>query len=267
MMFTSVTLFMAICVEPSHKCNEQLCRVVDRLNKDIEVKTLWRASNITAIDRLGFNDHGPTHIRIVTKTALRMLDLLMDDGMKPSVVKDYGMTIQDAQVIVMLAAALHDIGHAVHRDRHEEFSISLAPPIIKRLLADIYDEEKGTIMMAEILHAIIAHREDVLPLTLEAGVVRVADALDMEKGRARIPFQSGRVNIHSVSALAIDKVRVRKGTERPILIEIEMNNSAGIYQIDELLKDKLEKSGIRDKITIVTLVAKEEKRIVECLKF
>jgi metal-dependent HD superfamily phosphatase/phosphodiesterase len=107
----------------------------------------------------------------------------------------------------------------------------------------------------------------VLPLTLEAGVVRVADALDMEKGRARIPFQSGRVNIHSVSALAIDKVRVRKGTERPILIEIEMNNSAGIYQIDELLKDKLEKSGIRDKITIVTLVAKEEKRIVECLKF
>jgi hypothetical protein len=122
-------------------------------------------------------------------------------------------------------------------------------------------------MMAEILHAIIAHREDVLPLTLEASVVRVADALDMEKGRARIPFQSGRVNIHSVSALAIDKVRVRKGTDRPILIEIEMNNSAGIFQIDELLKDKLERSGIREKITIVTLVAKEEKRIVECLKF
>ena len=258
---------MAIVVEASHKNNEKLCRVVDRLNNDIEIKTLWRASNITAIDRMGFNDHGPTHIRIVTKTALRMLDMLVESGMQPNIVKDYDMTVQDAQVVVLLAAALHDIGHAVHREKHEEFSIALAPPIIKRLLVDIYDEEKATIMMAETLHAIIAHREDILPLTLEAGVIRVADALDMEKGRARIPFQSGRVNIHSVSALAIDKVRVRKGTDRPIQIEIEMNNSAGIFQIDELLKDKIERSGIRDKITIVTHVSKEEKRIVEFLQF
>jgi metal-dependent HD superfamily phosphatase/phosphodiesterase len=51
-----------------------------------------------------------------------------------------------------------------------------------------------------------------------------------------------------------------------VLIEIEMNNSAGIFQIDELLKDKLERSGIRDKLTIVTLIPKEEKRIVECLQ-
>ncbi|QLH75104.1 MAG: HD domain-containing protein [Methanomassiliicoccales archaeon] len=257
---------MAICVEPTHKGNERLCKVVDRMNSDIEIRTLWRASNITAIDRLGYNDHGPTHIRIVTKTALKMLDLLIEAGMQPSVVKDYKLTEQDAEVIVVLAAALHDIGHAVHRDKHEEYSISMAPQIIRRLLEGIYDEEKAAIMMAEILHAIIAHREDVLPLTLEAGVVRVADALDMEKGRARIPFQAGKVNIHSVSALAIDKVRVKKGTERPILVEIEMSNSAGIFQIDELLRDKVEKSGIRDKITIVVHVPKEEKRIIERLE-
>ncbi|HSV42048.1 MAG TPA: HD domain-containing protein, partial [Methanomassiliicoccales archaeon] len=160
---------MAILVEGSQKCNVCLCRIVDRLNADVEVRTLWKASNITAIDRLGFNDHGPTHIRIVTKLAARMFDMLMEAGMEPSIVKDYGMTVQDAQTVVMLASALHDIGHCVHRDKHEEFSISLAPPIIRRLLANEYDEEKGTIMMAEILHAILAHREDVLPLTLEAG--------------------------------------------------------------------------------------------------
>jgi len=256
---------MAICVDPSNKGNEKLCKVVDRLNSDIEVRTLWRASNITAIDRLGYSDHGPTHIRIVTKTALKMLDLLIEAGMQPNAVKDYKLTVQDAEVIVVLAAALHDIGHAVHRDKHEEFSIAIAPPIIRRLLAGIYDEEKAAIMFAEILHAIIAHREDILPLTLEAGVVRVADALDMEKGRARIPFEAGKVNIHSVSALAIDKVRVKKGIDRPILVEIEMSNSAGIFQIDELLKDKVEKSGIRDKISIVIHVPEEEKRIVERL--
>jgi hypothetical protein len=185
--------------------------------------------------------------------------------MEPSVVKDYGLTVQDAEVIVILAAALHDIGHAVHRDRHEDFSIALAPSIIRRLLVDIYDEEKAAIILAETLHAIISHREDILPLTLEAGVVRVADALDMEKGRARIPFEAGKVNIHSVSALAIEKVRIRKGTDRPILVEIEMSNSAGIFQIDELLKDKVEKSGIRDRISIVIHVPEQEKRIVERL--
>ncbi|MCE5295596.1 MAG: HD domain-containing protein [Euryarchaeota archaeon] len=256
---------MAICVEPSHKGNDKLCKVIDRMNSDIEIRTLWRASNIIAIERLGFNDHGPTHIRIVTKTALKMFDLLIESGMEPSVVKDYGLTVQDAEVIVILAAALHDIGHAVHRDRHEDFSVALAPSIIRRLLVDIYDEEKAAIILAETLHAIISHREDILPLTLEAGVVRVADALDMEKGRARIPFEAGKVNIHSVSALAIEKVRIRKGTDRPILVEIEMSNSAGIFQIDELLKDKVEKSGIRDRISIVIHVPEQEKRIVERL--
>lgn len=236
------------------------------MNSDIEIRTLWRASNITAIDRLGYNDHGPTHIRIVTKSALKMLDLLVEAGMEPNAVKDYKLTIQDAEVIVVLAAALHDIGHAVHRDKHEEFSISLAPPIIRRLLVGIYDEETAAIILADTLHAIIAHREDILPLTLEAGVVRVADALDMEKGRARIPFEAGKINIHSVSALAIDKVRIKKGTDRPILVEIEMSNSAGIFQIDELLKDKVEKSGIRDKISIVIHVPETEKRIIERLE-
>ena len=44
------------------------------------------------------------------------------------------------------------------------------------------------------------------PLTLEAGIVRVADALDMAKGRSRIPFERGRVSIHSLSAAAIESV-------------------------------------------------------------
>jgi hypothetical protein len=176
------------------------------------------------------------------------------------------MRKEDAEVVVVLAAALHDIGHAVHRDNHEEFSVALAPSVIKRLLDGLYSEVDMTTVMIEVLHAMITHRSDLQPLTLEASVVRVGDALDMEKGRARIPFSAGSVNIHSVSALAIDKVYIGKGDERPIRVEICMNNSAGIFQIDELLRDKIAKTSIRDKITIVIQVPKEEKRIIEELK-
>jgi uncharacterized protein len=246
--------------------NEVLGLIVERINGDAELKAYWRASNITAIDRLGYNDHGPIHIKIVAKSALRMLRLLVESGETPDIVKSYSLSKDDAEVVVVLAAALHDIGHAIHREGHEEYSIALAPPIIKRLLKDIYDETELTIVMVEILHAMITHRSDLQPLTLEASVVRVADALDMEKGRARIPFKAGSINIHSVSALAIDKVRISKGDERPIKVEIAMNNSAGIYQIDELLRDKIAKTSIRDKITIVIQVPKEEKKIVEELK-
>ena len=247
--------------------NRVLEQLVNRINADVELKAYWRASNITAIERLGFSDHGPIHIKIVTRTALKMLRMLMEKGEMPDIVKSYGMKNGDAEVVVVLASALHDIGHAVHRENHEEFSISLAPEIIKRLLKDLYPEHSAMIIMVEVLHAMISHRSDIVPLTLEAGVVRVADALDMEKGRARIPFRSGSINIHSVSALAIDKVRIMKGVERPIRVEIQMNNSAGIYQIDELLREKIQKSNLKDKITVVVLVPKEESSIIQELKF
>ena len=246
--------------------NKVLGLIVERINNDAEIKAYWRASNVTAIDRLGYNDHGPIHIKIVANSALRMLRLLMEAGETPDITKSYGLSNWDAEIVVVLAAALHDIGHAIHREGHEEFSIALAPPIIKRLLDGFYGESELTIVMVETLHAIITHRSDLQPLTLEASVVRVADALDMEKGRARIPFKAGSINIHSVSALAIDKVKISKGDERPIKVEILMNNSAGIYQIDELLRDKIAKTSIRDKITIVIQVPKVEKKIVEELK-
>ena len=56
----------------------------------------------------------------------------------------------------------------------------------------------------------------------------------MAKGRSRIPFEHGRVSIHSLSAAAIDAVAIKDGERTLILIEITMNNSSGVYQVDEL---------------------------------
>ncbi|HUT26959.1 MAG TPA: HD domain-containing protein [Methanomassiliicoccales archaeon] len=246
--------------------NVRLATMLERINADEELKALWKASNINAIDRLGFSDHGSTHVRIVARNALKMLRLLVGSGRSPGVVQNYGLTVEDAELVVVLASVTHDIGLSVHRENHDEFSIVLAGPILRRLLQGMYTEPSLTFMVAEIEHAMISHHEGFVPYTMEGGVVRVADALDMEKGRARIPFASGSVNIHSVSALAIDKVRVIKGEERPILIDIDMNNSAGIFQIDELLKEKIARSGLRDLITVEVRVPGAENSIVKGLR-
>jgi len=166
-------------------------------------------------------------------------------------------------VIVCLACVLHDIGHVIHRHRHEELSLTLAPPLIQEFLGEIYPEKEATILEGEILHAIHAHRREILPLTVEAGVVKIADALDMESGRARIPFTTGKASIHSVSAMAIKKVLLAKGEERPVKIHIKMSNSAGIFQLDNLLREKLKRSGIAPYFEVTGEVVGEEQKIVE----
>ena len=62
----------------------------------------------------------------------------------------------------------------------------------------------------------IGHRRAGDPVTIEAGIVRVADALDMASGRSRIPFETRRPNIHSVSAAAIDAVTIEPGDEKAV---------------------------------------------------
>jgi metal-dependent HD superfamily phosphatase/phosphodiesterase len=171
--------------------------------------------------------------------------------------------MDDAEIVVMLGALLHCIGMAVHRDGHEDFSLFLAEPKMRELLAGLYEEPDLTVISSEVLQAITSHRNDGHPLTLEAGVVRVADALDMAEGRSRIPFEHGRVSIHSLSAAAIDEVVIQDGDERPVKIEILMNNSSGIYQVDGLLKAKLRGSGLEPYVEVVAHIDTEaEKRLV-----
>ncbi len=248
-----------------------LQKVIDRVNADDELFALWQAQNVNAVDRLGMSDHGPVHMNIVANISLRLTRLLNERGVEFSLVKNYGalygMTYNDVEVVVVLAALLHDVGMSIHRTDHEQYSLFVAQPIIQRLLQDLYGVGAATVLRSEILHAIISHRAGGKPLTVEAGIVRVGDALDMSQGRSRIPFQSGHVNIHSVSAAAVDKVEIGHGEERPVRIRIVMNNSAGIFQVDELMKDKLRGSGIEHYIEVEAMVTGEtEKKLVTIVK-
>jgi metal-dependent HD superfamily phosphatase/phosphodiesterase len=231
--------------------NPTLGTILKRVNEDIELHTLWKCANINAVNRLGMSDHGRVHVQIVANIALRLLRLLNESGNTPGIVKDHDYSFQDAEIVVVMAALMHDLGIAVHRDEHEAHSLYLAEPKIKSLLEGIYDIEKRTVVTSEVLHAIVAHAREARVLTVEAGVLKVSDALDMAKGRSRIPFEAGKVNIHSLSAAAIERIIINKGQSKPVRIEAIMNNSAGIFQLDELLKGKLHKSGLEEQIEVV----------------
>ena len=243
--------------------NRKLRTLVERVNDDKQLKAWWHVSNVNAVARMGINDHSWVHIQIVTNIALKLLRQLTKHHVEPAMVTDYGMAQEDAEVVVMLAALTHCIGMSIHRHGHEDFSLFLAEPKLRELLEGIYDEPNKTVIVSEVLQAITSHRADGQPLTIEAGLIRVADALDMAKGRSRIPFERGRVSMHSLSAAAIEDVTISDGEERPILIEIRMNNSSGIFQVDELLKAKLRGSGLEPYVEVVAHIDTEtEQRLV-----
>jgi hypothetical protein len=247
--------------------NRKLRKLLERVNEDKQLKAWWHVSNVNAVVRMEINDHSWVHIQIVANIALKILRQLAKHGVEPSSVRDFGLSQDDAEVIVTLSALLHCVGMSVHRHGHEDFSLFLAQPKMRELLDGIYEEPELTVITSEVLQAITSHRADGQPLALEAGILRVADALDMAEGRSRIPFEKGRVSMHSLSAAAIDDVSITDGEARPVLIEIVMNNSSGLFQVDGLLKAKLRGSGLEPYVEVTAHIDTDaEKRLVPVYK-
>lgn len=243
--------------------NHKLEQLLQRADKDPELNQLWRSSNINAVNRLAMSDHGYVHVKIVANLAVKLLRLLEEAGITPSMVDDHGMTPDDAEVVVVLGALLHDVGMSIHRDRHHIYSLFIANRMLPRLLEGLYEGEPRHVVTAEVLHSIVSHEPSERCLTLEAGVVKVANALDIAQGRSRIPFEAGTVNIHSVSAMAIDAVTLHRGEEKPVAISIAMSNSAGIYLLDELLKHNLKTSGLSNHLEVEAKIEGEtEKKLI-----
>jgi uncharacterized protein len=242
--------------------NRKLESFLGAVNSDEQVRAWWYMAQVQS-ERLGMSDHSWVHMQIVLNIALRLLRLLIKAGVEPAMVADHGMKDRDAEVVVAGGALLHDVGMSIHRADHEAYSLFLADGALDRLLADCYRQPERTVVAAEILHAIIGHRRRGQPYTVEAGVVRVADALDMAQGRSRIPLEAGQEGIHSISAAAIDEVRIEAGEERPVRIEIELNNSAGIFQVDDLLATKIRGTPLEGKVEVVAKIDGEtEKRLL-----
>lgn len=245
---------------PDARVNE----VLSVADKDEEISTYLEAQNVNPVNRMQYNDHGKKHIEIVRHGALCLYELLKRGGVEFNGARQQGLEEADEAVIIALAAILHDIGHVVHRNRHPYYSIPLAADILDRLLPQFYDTADAIRIKGEVLHAIICHHPEEQPLTLEGGVLRIADGLDMERGRSRTPYEKGGRGINTVSSQAIERVRLFEGAEKPVIVEISMTNAAGVYQVDNLLGAKLEGSGLEEHVKIVAANVNDSgERIVE----
>lgn len=243
------------------------------LEKDEETNTLLNLANYIAVRKMGYNDHGPIHARIVTANGMRLIKIILGSkDLQLDSINGLGMTEDDAHLIVVAGCFLHDIGNSVHREEHEIFSVILGKGLLERILPSLYpDVSKRTAVIEQILHALYAHDVGENALTIESAIVVIADGCDITKGRGRLSFDMGKHDIHSISALSIESVDIYKGKTKLIEIHVNMSNSAGIYQVQETLANKVAKSPLRDYIEIVADLtptkAPPEMRILDRIVF
>ena len=248
-------------------------RLFEAVLGDPRVTAHWEMANYMAVIKLGYNDHGPIHAQVVTAAAMQLMQLLLQRGVPMDVVESGAGDLDDAHAVVLAGILLHDIGNQVHRVSHEAYSVALAQPVLERHFGPIYgdDPEKLQALMGFTLSAIACHDCEPAPLTMEGAVVAVADATDMTKGRGRIAFDLGKIDIHSVSALAIEAVDIRSGGSRPIEIVISLSNSAGIFQVEQILARKLIVTPLKDFVTIRAVAAHDypevDQRIIHSVIF
>lgn len=241
-------------------------RLLERLESDEYIQGLLEMANIVVVGRLGYNDHGLTHSRIVARNSVQILRLLRDGGVEPNIVRERTGSYDDAEAVVLAAAYLHDLGNAVHRDVHYLHTLVLCEDFLDSVLGELYGKERRRLarLKAATLEAIYTHDEEVDAISVEGGSVKVGDGTDMACGRARVPFQRGKKDIHSISAMAINGVRITRGEEKPVRIEVEMSCSAGVFQIQNVLGGKIRTSGIKQHLEVVGIVnARDKDQIFE----
>ncbi len=231
-------------------------KLVHYLFQDEELQQMQDYANNVSIKRLGFNDHGPVHMRQVANNAIKMLNILHEEGILTSLEKEEIGTFEDSLCAVIIAGLFHDLGMMIGRDGHEQMSVILAVPLIDRALKVVFgdDIQRKTIIKSLAIEAIIGHMASRKIHSTEAGIILIADGCDMTKGRARIPLtinSSPKVgDIHKYSANAIKRVKIGKGERKPIKISIEMSGDVGFFQIEEVLLTKVSSSPAKEYVEL-----------------
>ena len=238
-------------------------KLVNYLFEDEELQMMQEYANNVSIKRLGYNDHGPVHMRQVTANAIKMLNILQQSGIKTSLEREEIGTFEDSMCAVIIAGLMHDLGMMIGRQGHEDMSALLAQPIIKRALEYIFPDDlnRRVVIKSMATEAIVGHMSSRKIHSIEAGIILIADGCDMTKGRARIPMAintTPRVgDIHKYSANAINRIGIHHGERRPIRIDIEMSGDVGFFQIEEVLLTKIDSSPAKGYVELYAGVAGE----------
>ena len=231
---------------------------------DEEIQATQEYANNVSIVRLGFNDHGPVHMRTVALNGIIMMGLLRRAGIKTSLETEGVGDFEDSLIGVIFAGMLHDLGMSIGRQDHELHSAYMAMPIMDRLLSKVYpsDLQKKVMVRSLALEGISGHMGNRTIYSLEAGIILVADGCDMTKGRARIPIALSHTpkvgNIHQYSANSIEEVRLSQGKIQPIRIDVLMSSEVGLFQVEEVLMGKIAVSPAKQYIELYAQVQGEE---------
>lgn len=248
------------------KNNPQCLALVNYLFADEELQELQEYANNVSIRRLGYNDHGPVHMRQVVGNAIKMLNILHDCGIKTSLEKEEIGTFEDSMCAVILAGMMHDLGMAIGRQGHEEMSVMLAQPIIDRTLLHLFPDDlhRRVVIKSVAIESIIGHMSSRKIHSIEAGIILIADGCDMTKGRARIPLSINHAprvgDIHKYSANAINRIGIHHGERKPIKIDVEMSGDVGFFQIEEVLLTKIDSSPAKEFVELYAGVAGQERK-------
>jgi len=243
-------------------------KTTEILMQDSEIQALQEYGNSVSIVRLGFNDHGPVHMRTVTKNCIKMMKLLHNAGVKTSLEKEESGNFCDSLTAVIIASMLHDLGMTISRQDHEIYSSIIAMPIINRILDKLLadDINKKVIIRSLAMEGIIGHMGIHKISSIEAGMILVGDGCDMTKGRARIPMaistEAKIGDIHKYSANSIDSVKITEGqkAEKPIKIDVTMSSDVGFFQIEEVLLPKINSSPVKPYIELFAGQENSEKK-------
>jgi metal-dependent HD superfamily phosphatase/phosphodiesterase len=237
------------------------------LTTDEEIQSTIKASNHLAVKYLNYTDHGLDHVTIVCRNVLQLLDITRED-ITPALVRHNLGDFDDVAVVCLAACYLHDVGHIIHRPFHELSSSLMVKDLLQAKLKKMYPKsEKRLQILSHIQHAVLAHDTEIECLTPEAGFVTIADGLDMCEGRSRKPYDLGKVDIHSISALSISNVEISKGTKKkPIRLDVMMLSEAGVFQVEEVFLPKLKSSGLAEEVEINVLVNNKPIALSQVLK-
>ncbi|MCL2833624.1 MAG: HD domain-containing protein [Treponema sp.] len=233
---------------------------VKLLLEDEEIQAVQEYANTVSLIRLGYNDHGPVHMRTVVRNAIKMSGLLKQAGVKMNLEKEECGGFEDSLIAIIFASMLHDLGMSVGRQDHEMHSANIAYHILERILAAVYPEniQKRVTVRSLALEGISGHMGNRTVNSLEAGIVQVADGCDMTKGRARIPMALNHTpragHIHQFSANSIEAVKIEAGKEKPIRIDVTMSSEVGYFQVEEVLMEKIASSPARPFIELLARV-------------
>ncbi|MEM1988324.1 MAG: metal-dependent phosphohydrolase [Candidatus Woesearchaeota archaeon] len=221
--------------------NEKLAAMIEDAYS--KYKSYYEVSNKIVMEIYKYNDHGITHVMLTALRALRALKILKKFQYQTTLEK-LGKSFEFSKFVVIFGSIFHDIGNAIHRKNHYLFSVFMADSLIDDYCKDFTDNFEDYLLLKSLtLNAIYTHDENVECTTIEGSCVTLADGCDMEEGRSRLAYHKDKTDIHSISALSIEKVDLEENTkELPLKVKIRMKHLAGIFQVDEVLGKKIKNS-------------------------